>query len=166
MKVTSEPLAAAVQRISAMDEGKTLSYFNAMTAEKEAAAGSANIAKTVEPVVGWLVAVSGPHFGECFQLYAGRNSIGRSVTNKLVLELDQSVSRDAHAIIIYEPKRRQFYLQSGNADGLVYLNDAFINGSEIMKNKDIVELGASRLVFVPLCGEDFSWEQYIKGAEK
>lgn len=159
-KTTSEPLAAAVQRVSAMDEGKTLSYFNAMT-NHGAANGATHVKKVSEPVVGWLVAISGVHLGESFQLYVGKNTIGRSEGNKVVLGLDQSVSRDNHATIIYEPKRREFYLQSGNSDGLIYLNDSFVNGSQIMKEKDTLEIGSSKLVFIPLCGTDFSWEQYM-----
>lgn len=158
---TSEPLAAAVQRISAMDEGKTLSYFNAMTFAKEPTAAPADTPKVSEPVVGWLVCISGPHLGESFQLYVGKNPVGRNSSNKVVLSLDQSVSRESHAIIIYEPKRREFYLQSGNSDGLVYLNDTFMSGAQIMKAKDVLEVGASKMVFVPLCGPDFSWEQYL-----
>ncbi len=159
-KTTSEPLAAAVQRVSAMDEGKTLSYFNAMTNQSDAN-GTTNSNKASEPVVGWLVAISGVHFGESFQLYVGKNTIGRSGENKVVLGLDQSVSRDNHATIIYEPKRREFYLQSGNSDGLIYLNDSFVNGSQIMKEKDTLEIGSTKLIFIPLCGTGFSWEQYM-----
>lgn len=159
-KTTSEPLAVAVQRVSAMDEGKTLSYFNAMTNQGDAT-GAINVNKASEPVVGWLVAISGVHFGESFQLYVGKNTIGRSGENKVVLGLDQSVSRDNHATIIYEPKRREFYLQSGNSDGLIYLNDSFVNGSQIMKEKDTLEIGSTKLFFIPLCGTEFSWEQYM-----
>lgn len=159
-KTTSEPLAAAVRRVSAMDEGKTLSYFNAMTNQGDAN-GAININKTSEPVVGWLVAISGVHLGESFQLYVGKNTIGRSEGNKVVLRLDQSVSRENHATIIYEPKRREFFLQSGNSDGLIYLNDSFVNGSQIIKEKDTLEIGSSKLIFIPLCGTDFSWELYM-----
>lgn len=158
---TSESLVATVQRISAMDEGKTLSYFNAMSSQKDSSSDTASIAKVAEPVVGWLVAISGEHLGESFQLYAGKNTIGRNNSNKVVLGLDQSISRENHATIIYEPKRREFYVQSGSSDGLIYLNDSFVNGSQIMKEKDILEIGLSKLIFIPLCGMDFSWEQYM-----
>ena len=159
-KSTSEPLATAVQRVSAMEDGKTLSFFNAMTNQGNAS-GTTNVNKTSEPVVGWLAAISGIYLGESFKLYVGRNTIGRSDGNKVVLGLDQSVSRENHATIIYEPKRREFYLQSGNSDGLIYLNDSFVNGSQIMKEKDILEIGSSKFIFIPLCGTDFSWEQYM-----
>ncbi len=159
-KTISEPLSVAVQRVSAMDEGKTLSYFNAMTNQGNPTENDVS-KKDCEPVVGWLVAISGVHFGESFQIYVGKNTIGRSQGNKIVLGLDNGVSRENHATIIYEPKRREFYLQSGNSDGLIYLNDSFVNGSEILKAKDTLEIGATKLIFIPLCGTDFSWEQYM-----
>lgn len=143
-----------------MDEGKTLSYFYAMTNQDDAN-GTTTVNKASAPVVGWLVAISGVHLGESFQLYVGKNTIGRSDGNKVVLGLDQSVSRDNHATIIYEPKRREFHLQSGNSDGLIYLNDSFVNGSQIVKEKDTLEIGSTKLIFIPLCGTDFSWEQYM-----
>lgn len=159
-KTVSEPLSVAVQRVSAMDEGKTLSYFNTMTSHGDST-GSDMTKRSCEPIVGWLVAISGPHFGDSFQIYVGKNTVGRSQGNKVVLELDNGVSRENHATIIYEPKRREFYLQSGSSDGLIYLNDSFVNGSEILKPRDTLEIGASKLLFVPLCGTDFSWEQYM-----
>ena len=158
---TSEPLAAVVQRISTMDEGKTLSYFNAMTSQNDLSSSVTAASKISDPVVGWLVAISGVHLGESFQLYVGKNTIGRGSNNKVVLGLDQSISRENHATIVYEPKRREFYLQSGNSDGLIYLNGSFVNGSECMKEKDTLEIGMTKLIFIPLCGSDFTWEQYM-----
>ena len=91
----------------------------------------------------------------------GKNTIGRSDSNKVVLRLDRSVSRENHATVIYEPKKREFYLQTGNTDGLIYLNENFVDCAQPIKAKDVLEMGTSKFVFVPLCGEDFSWEQYI-----
>ena len=160
-KVESEPLADAVQRISTMDEGRTLSYFDAMMAQKEPTPESKNIPKTAEPVVGWLVAISGVHFGESFQIYVGKNTIGRSTSNKIVLSLDQSISRENHATIIYEPRKKEFYLQSGNTDSLIYVNDAFISGLQLINAKDVLDFGSSKFILIPLCGNDFSWEEYM-----
>ena len=159
-KSISEPLATAVRRVSAMDDGKTMGYFNAMT-QNNSSADLDDAPQVVEPVVGWLVAISGAHLGESFSLHVGKNTIGRNENNKVVLRLDKSVSRVNHATIIYEPKKREFYLQSGNSEGLAYLNDTFINGMQPIGIKDVVEVGSTKLIFIPLCGADFSWEQYM-----
>ncbi len=149
-------LKDAVQRASASSEGKTMSYFST------AASGSATTTQRVsEPVVGWLVCVKGPHLGESFSIYAGKNSIGRNEENKIILNLDNSVSRSKHALIIYEPKKRNFYLQPGDGSGLTYLNDEYITESHKLTLRDFIEIGECQFMFVPLCGEEFSWETYL-----
>jgi len=118
-----------------------------------------------EPVVGWLVCVGGCHFGECFNIYAGKNSIGRSEENRIVISNDNSISRIKHALIVYEPKKRNFYLQPGDSSGLTYLNDDYITDSHKLATQDMIELGDSKFMFVPLCGETFSWEEHMPKGE-
>ena len=66
-KVISEPLSDVVQRVSAMEDGKTLSYFNAMTTQKNTAGSPNETPNAPDPVVGWLVCIGGSHTGEAFQ---------------------------------------------------------------------------------------------------
>lgn len=151
-------LMAAVKKASANPEGKTVGFFR-MTAQRNAESGTSEF---VEPPVGWLVCVQGVHFGECFSIVAGRNSIGRYDTNDIVLDKDDSVSRDKHAWIIYEPRKRIFYLKPGEGNALTYLNDNMVEESNELTKLDRIELGNTTLLFIPLCGDDFCWESYIK----
>ena len=112
----------------------------------------------VEPVVGWLVAVSGPYFGEDFRLKSGRNFIGRSAEMDVQLILDPSVSRRRHAIVVYEPKKRVFIAQPGDSHELCYLNDEVVLTATEMKDRDILMLGETSLMLVSLCGDGFKWE--------
>lgn len=153
-------LKEAVKNASASNAGKTMSYFSTVTAS----AGSAQ-KQSADPVVGWLVCVGGCHFGECFSLYAGKNSIGRSEENRIVISDDNGISRLKHALIVYEPKKRNFYLQPGDSSGLTYLNDDYITESRMLSSFDAIELGESKFLFVPLCGESFSWEEYVRRGE-
>ncbi|MDE6015308.1 MAG: FHA domain-containing protein [Acetatifactor sp.] len=155
-------LMAAVKRASANPEGKTVGFFR-MTAQRNAEADISGISEFVEPPVGWLVCVQGIHFGKCFSIVAGRNSIGRYDTNDIVLDKDDSVSRDKHAWIIYEPRKRIFYLKPGEGNALTYLNDNMVEESNELAKLDRIELGNTTLLFIPLCGDDFCWESYIKG---
>ncbi len=160
-------LQAAVRQASATTEGKTMSFFSAMTAAPAAAspaqaAAAAPQQPIGEPVVGWLVCTSGKHFGESFCIGAGKNSIGRSASNRIVLGREDSVSREKHALIVYEPMHRDFYLQPGDASGLTYLNGAFIAQMQKLTARDEIGLGGCKLLFVPLCGPDFTWETYLK----
>ena len=149
-----------VKKISASTEGKTMSYFSSATNND-----SGTSKPHAEPVVGWLVAISGNHFGESFYIHAGQNSIGRGADNDIVVGLDNSISRVKHALIVYEPKKRKFYLQPGASSGLTYLNDEYITESKLVEAKDVIELGESKLLFIPLCGPDFTWENYKQEKE-
>lgn len=156
----SSSLQDVVKNASANSEGKTLSYFD--KAAMSAQTGNQNVnTDPVDPVVGWLVCIAGKHFGESFHIGAGKNSIGRSGENRIVFAKDDSISRTKHALIIYEPKKRDFYIQPGDSSGLTYLNDNYIVESHKLNAKDIIELGNSKFMFIPLCGEDFTWENYM-----
>lgn len=154
-------LMVAVKKASANPEGKTVGFFR-MTAQRNMDSGTSGTTEFVEPPVGWLVCVKGIHFGKCFSIVAGRNSIGRYDTNDIVLDKDDSVSRDKHAWIIYEPRKRIFYLKPGEGNALTYLNDNMVEESNELAKLDRIELGNTTLLFIPLCGDDFCWESYIK----
>jgi len=161
--VSSQSLLEKVRNASASSDEKTMSYFSAITG---AASPSAPVSKKPaqsDPVVGWLVAVHGEHFGESFCIGAGMNSIGRNESNRIILNRDLSVSREKHALITYEPKHRKFYIKPGDSSGLTYLNDEYITETKQLTANDRIELGNSLFVFVPLCGENFTWEDYMKG---
>lgn len=131
-----------------MDDAKTVSFFsNSLGAE---------------PVVGWLVCIEGDHYGESFQLKSGRNFIGRSANMDVVLAGDMSVSRERHAIVIYEPKAKCFIAQAGDARELFYLNDKVVLNNEMMNNYDVLSVGNEKLLFVGLCGPQFCWEDTKK----
>lgn len=158
----STSLREVVKNASASNEGKTMSYFNSATS---ASSSQSSVKCINEPVVGWLVCVFGEHFGECFSIYAGKNSIGRSTDNRIVIPNDNSISRVKHALIVYEPKKRNFYLQPGDSSGLTYLNDDYITDSKKLNLYDSIELGESKFIFISLCGENFSWEDYMPKGE-
>lgn len=149
-------LASAIKNVSTNAVGKTVGFFNASALNGQASSG---INTHTEPVVGWLVCIKGPHFGESFNIVAGRNAIGRDTSNKIVLFNDNQVSRSKHAWITYEPKKREFYIQPGESSGLSYLNDENIMESKKLKEKDRLELGAGIYLFVPLCNSEFSWDE-------
>ena len=81
-------------------------------------------------VVGWVVCIEGSDKGTGFPLKTGRNFIGRNANQDIVLAKDRTVSRDKHAIIVYEPRQRKFIVQPGDSRGLFYLNDEVVLGSK------------------------------------
>lgn len=159
-------LAEQIRQATADNSGKTVSYFSTVPPD---GAGQSNashhvsntVANPYGPVVGWIVAIKGPHFGEALSVYAGRNDVGRNADSKVPVTKDMKVSREKHGWIIYEPKGRKFFVAPGDSSGIAYLNDEAIFDTRELNAYDMLEFGDSRFVFVPLCGERFSWEDYI-----
>ena len=87
------------------DEGRTVSYYDRKIQEPVLG----------EPVVGWLVCTKGRYFGQSFALKSGRNFIGRSDSMDVILKGEPSVSRDRHAVVVYEPRERIFIAQPGDS---------------------------------------------------
>lgn len=126
----------------------------------EKTVGYYDIEEGIEPVVGWLVCVEGVDIGKSYNLKAGRNFIGRSSTNDVVLSDDNSVSREKHAIVIYDPKSRNFMVQPGMSSELFYVNDEVILQAVPINDRDFISVGKTKLMFVPCCGPDFTWDDY------
>lgn len=118
--------------------------------------------ESAEPVVGWLVCIQGESQGLSFEIYEGKNSIGRMRTNKVCLADENSVSREKHAIIIFDAKNTAFYIQSGESDKMTYLNNSPVLMPQQLHEFDKIQLGECELLFIPLCSERFKWEDYIK----
>lgn len=112
-----------------------------------------------EPVVGWLVCVEGNHYGEDFKLKSGRNFIGRAAEMDIALTGDASVSRQKHAVVVYEPKGGLFLVQPGDAKELFYLNDKVVLGAAEIHAYDVLMLGKTKLMFIPFCSEKYRWEE-------
>lgn len=111
----------------------------------------------LEPVVGWLVCIEGSHIGKDFRLVSGRNFIGRSTKNDVVLEGDATVSRDSHAVVVYEPKGNVYLIQPGASKELSYLNDQVVLESKVINVNDVIQVGATKLMFIPCCSDKFVW---------
>lgn len=114
-----------------------------------------------EPPVGWLICIKGNYQGQAFVCKTGKNRIGRNPNCDINMGNEVSITREPHAIIIYEPKQKVFYLQNGTGDGLVYLNDELLFSHEQLHAYDKIQIGNAEFVFLPLCGENFTWDDYI-----
>lgn len=116
----------------------------------------------VEIPAGWLVCVKGVYRGHAFTCTTGKNRIGRNPNCNINLIEDPSISREPHAIIIYDPRGKKFYLQGGDGSGLVYHNSELLFTHAELKAYDSIQIGEkAEFVFVPLCGEKFTWDDYL-----
>ena len=149
------PDAICIQNATDDNDAKTTGFF----APKKT---SENIEQKVQqPPVGWLVCLTGKHIGQDYHVFAGKNSIGRTDANAVALLGEPSVSREKHAWVIFEPKKQEFFLKSGDESGLVYLNEESVFDIAPLHTGDVLELGDVKMVFVALCGEKFSWNDYM-----
>ena len=119
-----------------------------------------------EPVVGWLVCVEGPEVGKDYRLFGRINSIGRAEDNDVVLAQEHTVSQKNHVRLAYDAKHNNFQLIPGEGTNVTYLNDEPLYVPQKLNAYDVLEMGDTKLIFVPLCNERFHWpEKGTGGAE-
>lgn len=108
--------------------------------------------------MGWIVAIDGPNAGKDYRLHASYNYIGKN-TGDVRIEGDPSISREKDSFILCDTQTGSFYLAHLQGANPVRINgEPVVSGSGKLKAYDIITIGSTRLVFVPLCGENFSWE--------
>lgn len=126
------------------DRGKTVGFFKSDIG--------------IDPAVGFIVCISGPMKGADFKLRSGRNFIGRSASMDVALTDDDTVSRENHALIIYDAKHNKFMLSPGMGRGITYKNGDQVETAVEISAYDRIEAGKCELIFVPLCCESFIWD--------
>ncbi len=113
----------------------------------------------IDPVVGWLACVEGADKGRDYRIHADNNAIGRSEAMDICIHGDNTISRENHAFISYDAKDKIFYFRPGDGRSIVRFNGkALFNTTEIAPY-DVIELGETKLIFIPLCGERFDWSE-------
>ncbi len=182
--VPGTSLASEIKQNSQNNAGKTVGFFQAanntkantttqapspVTAQHQNAAVDVNgvdsgicgsCLNARDYVAGMLLCVYGPHFHECFAVCYGRNSIGRLSSNDIVLSKDNSVSREKHGWINYDPRTFEFSVQPGDSSQFMYLDDVAVKMPMTMSPYSKLELGDSVFFLFPFCGENFDWKNY------
>lgn len=114
----------------------------------------------IRPTVGWLVCVKGANKGMDFRLHGGFNTVGSGSGQDVVIQ-DKEVSR-AMIQIVYGAKKREFkVVRCESSKNEAYLNDYddMILEPKQLNSHDKLILGSTELIFVPLCTDEFSWEE-------
>lgn len=110
-------------------------------------------------LVGWLVIISEQGKFKSYNIGYGMNRIGRAKYNDISIENgDTSISREKHASIIYDFENNLFFIQHHEGKYLTYLNGTMVYDLTQLKAYDKIKVGKTELVFVPLCGSKFKWE--------
>ncbi len=163
------PLTQSVSPAGA-DDDHTIGFFADVFPGTESKEGKTvrlqTINKVDTPCVGWLVALGGKHLGMDFRLKVGKNFIGRDAKMDIALTEDKSVSREKHAIVVYEPKAHLYLVQPGESSSLVYRNNEVVLTPVKLEAYDVITVGDVNLLFMPLCGERFNWGDLLEELKK
>lgn len=145
------------------DSGKTIPISTPAKASAPSAAPGSTVgifkkqSGGLDPVCGWLVCISGAEKGHDFRIKAQRNFIGRDAAMDIAIQGDDTISREKHAVISYDPKSNSFRLAPGDGRGMTYLNDQPVDMPTVLKPYDKIEIGQSQFLFIPFCGDTFTW---------
>ena len=112
-----------------------------------------------DPVVGWLACVEGPSRGKSYTIRGGINTIGRGDRMDITVTGDRTISMENHAKISYSDRNNRFNLIPGDGRNIVYLNGEEVFSPMPLHPYDLIDFGQTKLLFVPLCSERFTWEK-------
>jgi len=116
--------------------------------------------ETVRPATGWLVCIAGQTKGLDYKLYQGYSYIGRDPAQNQIAIPDNHISSVPSARVLYDEASRRFFINECNgARNPVYLNDKLFDGRVELQPYDIIKMGNTSLLFVPLCTDKFAWEE-------
>lgn len=144
--------------------GKICPYCNMKLSEEEKDVKPAGfeppvelLEEELEPVCGWLVCIEGARVGKDYKLHDGKNFVGRGDDMNVQILGDNTINRRNHAVIVYDRKKRSTVILPGDSSGIAYLNGEAVYVPTELKPYDSIEMGESRFLFLPLCGENFEW---------
>ena len=111
----------------------------------------------IDPVAGWLVCIEGKEKGRDFRMHADNNYIGRGENMDICIRGDDTISRENHAVISFDVRNTAYYFSPGEGRSIVHVNEKAVFNTVQLSAYDVIELGNTKLIFIPLCGEAFTW---------
>ena len=105
----------------------------------------------------FLICIDGPMTGASFVFQENKAIIGRQKNYEIALFRDPSVSRSPHGVINYTKDTLTYTISKGDPEKKVSVNGTFIEQDTVLNMYDIIGIGQSRLLFLPVCSEKFSW---------
>ena len=114
---------------------------------------------TFDPVVGWLVCIEGATKGHDYRVHSQNNYIGRGARMDISIPEDPYISAENSAIIAYDNMDRTFYFGPGSGHNIVRINGKPALSVDKIEAYDVLTVGKTKLLFVPLCGDRFDWNE-------
>ncbi|MCM1110105.1 MAG: FHA domain-containing protein [Clostridium sp.] len=100
-------------------------------------------------IVGLLVSFSANPCGKVYNLYEGRNTIGRDITNDIAFPNDNAISQ-RHLVIVYRASDNRYLMEDQLTSNGTWLNGETANDRVSLNSGDIVVIGATKFVFLSI----------------
>ncbi|MBV9991153.1 MAG: FHA domain-containing protein [Alphaproteobacteria bacterium] len=113
----------------------------------------------IDPVVGWLICVKGSNKGRDYRLLTGRNNVGRAPDMDVLIEGDETISRERQCEVVYSMRSKAFHVVPGTGRNLIELNNEEVLERRALQPYDRIGIGQSVFMFIPLCGDKFDWDE-------
>lgn len=120
--------------------------------------------KEERPVCAWLVCIEGARRGKSYVISYGENFVGTDRDNEIQVLGDEKML-GKFTLIIFDKGTKEANLIPARADGIVYMDNKPIYDKYVIKNKDILEIGGSKFMYVDFLTEckkylnDFKYEE-------
>ena len=143
---------------SSSDDEKTVYHSPSSNATSDAVQNEQDPSQPIL-LAGWLAVISEAGKGTSYTLTFGMNTIGRSEENHISIQNgDSSISREKHAVIIYDYANNLYFIKHGDGQFLSYVNGEVLLDTRQLKANDRIKVGSTELIFIPLCSDEFKWE--------
>ncbi len=139
------------------DSGKTVAMSQAVNEDEGRTIAIVHQDTGIDPVVGWLICVSGKEKGRDYRIHSDNNYIGRSEKMDICIRGDETISRENHAVVSYDSVDKIYYFSPGDGRNIVRHNSKAIFQTVELAPYDRVIVGKTELLFLPLCGKEFEW---------
>ena len=120
--------------------------------------------KEERPVCAWLVCIEGARRGKSYVISYGEKFVGTDRDNEIQVLGDEKML-GKFTLIIFDKGTKEVNLIPARADGIVYMDNKPIYDKYVIKNKDILEIGGSKFMYVDFLTEckkylnDFEYEE-------
>ena len=119
--------------------------------------------KEERPVCAWLVCIEGARKGKSYVISFGENFVGTDRENEIQVLGDEKML-GKFTLIFFDKETKEANLIPARADGIVYMDNKPVYDKYVLKNKDILEIGESKFMYVDFLTEcnkylnDFEYE--------
>lgn len=114
--------------------------------------------ETVRPkVAGWLLCVQGPAIGSSYEVFFGRNSVGRDSKDRIRIDADPAISR-CQIYVTYDYDMNEYVIAPGEGSAITRVNGTRLDTARDLVHGDYIAMSKETIMrFIPACDASFRW---------